>query len=151
MLLCVFLTSGGRTLAEVEVEVVLEEEVALPGAGIEVDEAVVVEAEGESVDEVIGLAEDAVEAATNSTPGDNKVLKFEFKCMLCHWGAEVLVEYAREGKSVDGFLSFTSTICHLMGIETKVSLKISAEPNLSTKWQNSSFIELCSVCIPWDK
>jgi hypothetical protein len=50
------------------------------------------------------------------------VLGFDFGCMACHWGADVLVEYAKNKKSVEDFLSATSTLCHLFGIYSKVAV-----------------------------
>lgn len=59
------------------------------------------------------------EITTTTTPTDPS-LEFDFPCMVCHWGAQVLVDYQRKGKTIKEFLSVVSTLCHLVGIETKV-------------------------------
>ncbi len=46
-------------------------------------------------------------------------LGFDFECMACQWGADVLVEYARKKKNIDEFLAATASLCHLFGIYTK--------------------------------
>ncbi len=50
------------------------------------------------------------------------VSKKDFRCMICHWGAELIVSYANSGRSPSGFFSLATTICHLLRIEEKVRL-----------------------------
>ncbi len=46
---------------------------------------------------------------------------FGFRCMVCHWCAGLIVSYANSGRDIREVLSLTATICHLLGIESKVS------------------------------
>ena len=39
--------------------------------------------------------------------------------MACHWGADVLVEYAAKGYDMAKFLKATASLCRLMGISSK--------------------------------
>lgn len=59
-------------------------------------------------------------------------VQFDFQCMVCHWGAQVLVDYQRKGKTIDEFLSVVSTLCHLVGIETKVTKSLLGDSRCST-------------------
>lgn len=61
-----------------------------------------------------GSADSALDSASDPS------LTFDLECMVCHWGAQILVDYQKTGKTMDEFLSVTSTMCHLFGIESKV-------------------------------
>eukprot|EP00095_Tigriopus_kingsejongensis_P003756 maker-scaffold911_size81771-snap-gene-0.23 protein:Tk03756 transcript:maker-scaffold911_size81771-snap-gene-0.23-mRNA-1 annotation:"hypothetical protein TcasGA2_TC005858" len=41
------------------------------------------------------------------------------KCMVCHWGAAILVDYERTGKSKEEFLAMTASLCNFFGIVSK--------------------------------
>ena len=52
--------------------------------------------------------------------GTNNLVAVDFKCMVCHWGANILVDYAKRGKTIQDFISVTAGLCSLIGIESKV-------------------------------
>ena len=56
----------------------------------------------------------------NYTDGDDSVaapqLALGFECMLCHWGAATLVEYAAEDYDMAKFLEATASACRVLGI-----------------------------------
>ena len=49
----------------------------------------------------------------------NPELSLDFECMACHWGADVLVEYAAKGYDMAKFLEATKSICSFIGISSK--------------------------------
>lgn len=59
--------------------------------------------------------------AAQSVGTSSASVGINFECMVCHWGANVIIEYARHGKSIEQFLSTASYLCHLAGVESKVS------------------------------
>ncbi|TRY79928.1 hypothetical protein TCAL_07064 [Tigriopus californicus] len=42
-----------------------------------------------------------------------------FRCMVCHWGAALMVDYERAGRSKEEFLSITARLCSFFGIHGK--------------------------------
>ena len=42
------------------------------------------------------------------------------KCMVCHWGADILVHYARRGSGAEGeFIQAVAKMCHWLRIQSK--------------------------------
>ncbi len=47
--------------------------------------------------------------------------KFELRCLVCHWAADVLVAFARSGYNPENVFSVATALCHVLNIEKKVS------------------------------
>ena len=58
----------------------------------------------------------------NSASTSDKLsgLSVDFQCMVCHWGADVLVSFAKKGSGAErDFIAVVAKMCHFFGIESK--------------------------------
>ena len=69
------------------------------------------------------LASDIILGDVGEDVEEEDSVGVDFKCMVCHWGANILVDYAKHGKTIQEFISVTARLCSFFGIEKGVRKK----------------------------